>query len=903
MSDPGATTNFPNPSPSQTGEPEARPGASTANNRLAETAADAPQTRYVPFVDHPSDLLQTGPHTPSEALVDTDRTGPHTPLILGGKQIRIPAIPGFEILGILGKGGMGVVFKARQVALDRIVALKMILGGDNATPEALARFEAEARAVARFQHPNIIQIYEVGLTGDLPYFSLEFVEGGPLSKKISREPQDPTYAAKTVETLARAMHYAHERGVIHRDLKPANVLLAADGTPKITDFGLAKQLEQDSGQTLGGTVLGTPSYMAPEQAAGELEKVGPLADVYALGASLYDMLTGRPPFVGSSVLNTLEMVRNHEPVSPAQLAGKVPKDIETICLKCLQKDPARRYGSAQALADDLRNFLEGRPIAARPVGRVERAGRWAKRNPREAVLGTVAALFLVVMAIGGYLFSYSLNVAKSQAESSAKVAGEERDAKEIERQKAIAARNDAEAARVATAQQRDVSFDVIRGVLLYVDSTMRNRASLLPYRERILDLAMRDLPKIRDSVNKHPLESRTDAIAYSRMAELMRDGGKIQEATELLDGTSEILRKAAEEAPDSPASLSNLAAINNLRAEIAMRQGKYLLARNLYTSGLEMRRKWSAMPKVPAAESELAFARSHGYLGRVNISLGDPAQAVENYEQSLKHYAKLPAESRDTPATQRERIFNEERLGQAYLNVGRTDDAEQQLQRALQARQALLKIAKAPTLIRDEAVTRTTLGDFLLTARKDAAKANQAYSQALQSFQQLLKAEPESLVAQRDVAWVQYRLGVAEQRSTGIDTVIAQAHFKAALKLRESLARVDPKDMQSKIEWMLCLARAGKHDEAEKLAAEVQKTGPKDPQMLFQVACGLALASVSSDPAIAGRCRESAFAVLGSLVQSGWKDWVTLETDPDLDAIRADTRFTKLVAGLKPAAK
>src|SRR5205085_2144889 len=187
------------------------------------------------------------------------------------------------------------------------------------------------------QHPNIVQIFEVGSFEGLPYFSLEFVDGGPLSKRIAREPQPPRFAAAVSETLARAVQYAHDRGVVHRDLKPANVLLAADGTPKVTDFGLAKKLEEDSGQTQSGQVLGTPSYMAPEQAEGRSD-VGRLADVYALGAVLYDMLTGRPPFAGSSVLDTLEMVRTREPVAPGELAGNVPRDVETVCLKCLQKD-------------------------------------------------------------------------------------------------------------------------------------------------------------------------------------------------------------------------------------------------------------------------------------------------------------------------------------------------------------------------------------------------------------------------------------------------------------------------------------------------------------------------------------------------------------------------------------
>lgn len=900
MNDPGATTAFPNPSPGRTEEANARPGASTANNQLDSSVADgSPKTRFVPLVDHPSDAGRTGAHTPGGDQLDTDRTGPHTPSD-EARQISIPEIPGYEILGVLGKGGMGVVFKARQIGLDRIVALKMILAGAHASSEAIGRFDAEARAVARFQHPNIIQIYEIGQCGDMPYFSLEFVNGGTLSRKIAREPQEPRYAAAVVETLARAMHYAHERNVIHRDLKPANVLLAEDGLPKITDFGLAKRLEQDSGQTHGGTVLGTPSYMAPEQAAGELEKVGPLADVYALGATLYDLLTGRPPFVGSSVLNTLEMVRRSEPVSPAQLAGKVPRDIETICLKCLQKEPGRRYASALALADDLKCFLDGKPIAARPIGRHERAWRWARRNPREAVLGSAAVLLLIATAVVGSVLSWRLNIAKGEAEQNAITAGAERDAKELQRIAAEAARRDAEAARAATADQRNVSLDVLRGVLGKVDNSMRNQAALVPLRQQILDAVMIDLPKIRDSIARNPLEGRLDATAYSKAAELLLAGNKVAEASELYNRTAGILEQLARENPDDPALTSNLAAINNLRGEVFMRQGKYLQARDLFARGLEIRRHWATLPGVQPAVAEAAYAKSRTHLGKVNLALGDPAAALEHYSQAKKHLQAVPEDPKSPLANPRELALTEERIGQSQFKLGNFDEAQKHIAAALAARQDHLKRSpRSPTLLRDEAVARTTLGDFYLTGRKDAAQANKEYLTALATFQRLQQAELESLEAQRDVAWLEYRLGVTAQRLARADTPEARRHFETALKLRESLARIDVRDMQSRIEWMLCLARAGRGEEAEKLAAEVRKTGPTDPQVLFQVACGLALASASPNPNVAGRCREEAFKVLGDLVQSGWKDQVTLETDPDLDPIRADARLAKLVAGLK----
>jgi WD40 repeat protein/serine/threonine protein kinase len=296
---------------------------------------------------------------------------------------------------------MGVVYKARQISLNRVVALKMILAGSHASPGAMARFLQEAAIIARLKHPHVVQVYDYGSHEGKPYFSLEYLEGGSLAERLQGEPQPVAQAAHLEETLAQAVQAAHQQGIIHRDLKPANVLLAADGTPKISDFGLAKQGE--SGVTASGEVLGTPSYMAPEQAQTGAKTVGPAADVYALGAILYELLTGRPPFKAGSVWDTVQMVMTTDPVAPSRLQPKVPRDLETICLKCLQKDPGKRYGSSAVLGDDLRRFLDGRPILARQVRSGEKLWRWCRRNPAVASLITaVAVLLLAGTGISAY---------------------------------------------------------------------------------------------------------------------------------------------------------------------------------------------------------------------------------------------------------------------------------------------------------------------------------------------------------------------------------------------------------------------------------------------------------------------------------------------------------------------
>jgi serine/threonine-protein kinase len=323
-------------------------------------------------------------------------------------------VAGYEILGELGRGGMSVVYQAQQAQPARMVALKMILAGGHADPERRTRFLAEADAIARLQHPHIVQVFEVGEHDGLPFLSLEYVPGGSLARKLHEGPLAPQLAAALVEQLARAVQYAHERAVIHRDLKPGNVLLTEDGAPKVTDFGLAKAERPEL--TATGAVLGTPSYMAPEQAKGDNRAVGPLADVYALGAVLYECLTGRPPFQAPTPLDVLAQVVSQEPVPPRQLQPKLPRDLETVCLKCLRKEPTRRYGSAAELADDLGRFLDGEPIRARPVGRAERLARWIKRHPTWAALLASSLLVVVLGTVSLFVFQQLQNEQARQAD-------------------------------------------------------------------------------------------------------------------------------------------------------------------------------------------------------------------------------------------------------------------------------------------------------------------------------------------------------------------------------------------------------------------------------------------------------------------------------------------------------
>jgi WD40 repeat protein/tRNA A-37 threonylcarbamoyl transferase component Bud32 len=311
----------------------------------------------------------------------------------------VPTIPGYTVLEELGRGGMGVVFKATAEQLNRFVALKMILSGDLASTEAGARFLKEAEAVARLQHPQVVQIFRIGDYQGRPYLEMEYVEGGSLADRLDGRPWNPTEAARLIESLALAVHHAHIREIVHRDLKPANILLTADGIPKVTDFGLAKSLGADIGLTRTDSIIGSPSYMAPEQARGTASQVGPATDVYSLGAILYELLTGRPPFRAATVLDTLEQVRSADPAPPSRIQPGLPIDLETIVLKCLEKEPTRRYPSAEALATEIGRFCAGEPIKARPVGFVGRGVKLARRRPLTAALTILSAASMVLLII------------------------------------------------------------------------------------------------------------------------------------------------------------------------------------------------------------------------------------------------------------------------------------------------------------------------------------------------------------------------------------------------------------------------------------------------------------------------------------------------------------------------
>jgi tetratricopeptide (TPR) repeat protein len=464
------------------------------------------------------DVLNAPDQSPGTSDVGPDRPGE-------GDHVPQPGGPfvarGFRILGELGRGGMGTVYKASQVRLKRIVAIKVLRADAYADDAAAARFQAEAEAAARFQHPNIIQLFEVGEHEGMGYLVLEYAAGGGLDRRLKETLQDPHSSAGLIETLSRAIHFAHARGIIHRDLKPANVLLTEEGVPKIADFGLAKLLEREDALTSHGEILGTPSYMAPEQVRGLTNQITPATDVYSLGAILYEMLTGRPPFKGTTPMSTLEQVSSQEPLAPGKLQRHLPRDLETICLKCLEKDPGRRYATALALAEDLERFLHGRPILARPTPAWDRLAKWARRRPGSAA--AVAGLFtLSFLMLGGAVY-YNRQLHQQMLT-----------AQDAERRAARDARN--------AEEQRNIALNNLNELIYDVQEKLAQTPATRSVRRSLLDTAIRGLQEIERST-AGSATNLSQAAAYQKLGDIYRVIGQTPAARQYYDRS---LRTAGE---------------------------------------------------------------------------------------------------------------------------------------------------------------------------------------------------------------------------------------------------------------------------------------------------------------------------------------------------------------------
>ncbi len=636
-------------------------------------------------------------------------------VVPGEASGRLGHVAGYKILRVLGRGAMGVVYKARQRGLSRIVALKMIATEGHHNPSDLARFRREAMAVAELQHPNIVQIYEVGEDNGRPFFSLEYVAGESLARKIAGTPRPPAESARLVRSLADAMEYAHGRGIIHRDLKPANIMLTPGGEPKVSDFGLAKRLQEDAGQTQTGSILGTPSYMAPEQAAGKTKEIGPCSDIYALGGILYELLTGRPPFRAATLLDTLQQVREQEPIPPSQFQPNVPRELETICLKCLQKDPVRRYATAAALGEDLGRFLAGEPILARPVGRAERVWRWCRRNPRVAALvGTVALLMVAWAATATGLYRLARaneRTARANADRADRNATlAEHNAREARAraEEALAnaetARRNAERASTNEARARSqqlaaqhIAQDAIVQMIHLGEQVMRRlltkhdparaEAEWLRLRDDLLAMLRKELIPLAERIEAQQISPFGFATLHQRLGDLFRRLGQVEDARREYQQGFDKLARIVRDQPNNDVARANQGVMLLRLGELAMEQGGDAAgARDAF------RRAWEIQDDVAEHPRSGNYSETDNHRilsgiaikqGLAELGLGHPFQARERFRRALElRQAWVAAEPRDVSATS----YTSEAevwLAVAFSHLGDGENARRHFEEAL----------------------------------------------------------------------------------------------------------------------------------------------------------------------------------------------------------------------------
>jgi serine/threonine-protein kinase len=534
---------------------------------------------------------------------------------------------------------MGVVYKARQLRLNRVVAIKMILAGDFAPLEMATRFLAEAESVARLHHPNIVQIFAFGDFGGRTFFEMEYVGGGSLADRIGSSPWSPREAARLVETLARAIGEAHRLAIVHRDLKPANILISTDGIPKIADFGLAKSLDTDSGLTRTELIVGSPSYMAPEQAGHTSATIGPAADVYSLGAILYELLTGRPPFQATTVLETLQLVRSAEPNAPSRLRKKLPLDLVTICLKCLQKEPARRYLTADDLAEDLRRFDAGETIKARPVGWYERLWRWCRREPVVACLAVALLAGLIGAATQWYRAESHLEEAlrqRSRAEQHLKDALEQRSRAEENALKQLVARR--------RAQQRfDAAMKTLGDVeLITKDAALLREPRLGGLRAKMHQTALGFYKELQASLEEDASpESRSQlAEAYASAAFVTLELGRPEEALAAYQHSHELVEHLAAASPLDDDVQFALARSHTRIGFTYRTMGRAHDALRSYENARAIQEPLARKnPGTSRYQEVLSWTLSN--LGVIDVELGRPSAAIRLQRQAIAIHSEL----------------------------------------------------------------------------------------------------------------------------------------------------------------------------------------------------------------------------------------------------------------------
>ena len=843
-----------------------------------------------------------------------------------------PAIPGYEILKELGRGGMGVVYQARQIRLNRPVALKMILGGTHAGSQARERFLVEAEVVARLRHPNIVLIYQIGEHEGHPFLEMEYVEGGSLSARQMGAPMPPRDAAALVESIAEAMGTAHREGIIHRDLKPANILLTAEGVPKVADFGLAKLIGSDSGVTQSGAIIGSPSYMAPEQALGKIRELGVSVDVYALGAILYECVTGRPPFRGATPTETIFLVRSTEVLAPSRLMPRIPRDLETITLKCLEKDPVRRYAGADALAADLKRYLEGQPIQARRANSLERLIKWAKRRPAIAGLSSLALCAIVSLIAGGFHYNTRL----SQSNEDLRFA----------LNRALTAEASAARNAKSAVEQRDIAFKTLNTLVFEVQDKLGKQPTTRALQQSLLDEAIKGLGELaRNTQTAEPDESR--ATAHYKLALIYFDLGKRDESRAQLEQAIPICDQLIRDKKGT-------ARVRVLAAKAINKKGDMLLLVDQPDLAIENYRKsleilLASNPQEPDRQLlKTTIIQTRLALADAQVWKRDFEGATHSTNEMNGLLSEELAKRPDDP----ELLALAGRFEGTRLDIhryqGHFEEALTHGQRSINYHQRVIAVApefpQAESWLRNASFNQAAL---LQGLGKD--------KEAIAIMETCLSQLKEAETADPALLMTQFRLVVAETNlgETWLqigEFLKAEPYFKSALaRLRkiEQLGALEEKTpyrevILPQLEFNIRLCDASKeferdHDIIRKLlfydayrllayrprSESLQKNGLSDWLLSVQLLSTLKATSKDEFMALAGtwadlkarlarlgptentkeslrkaleECANGAKTSLAKSFEVGFDDFMTLKSAPELKPIRDDSELWKLVA-------
>ncbi len=808
----------------------------------------------------------------------------------------------YELLEEIGRGGMATVYRARQGSLGRTVAVKVIRAADGAARRDAERFRREAELAAHLDHPHIVPVYEVGEQDGYVYFSMKLIEGGSLADDPDRFTADPRAAARLLAAVARAVHHAHQRGVLHRDLKPANVLLDGAGQPHVTDFGLARRVEGDSSLTQSGALVGTPSYMAPEQTTRERAAVTTAADVYGLGTVLYAVLTGRPPFRADTAVDTLLLVREREPEPPRRLNARVDRDLETVCLKCLQKDPQRRYGSAELVAEDLERWLAGKPIQARRIGSWERLGKWVRRRP--ALAGLVAVSILAVLSLVGGLLWHNAQLQEA--------AQREHQAAQGERQQAEQARIQRDQAR----EEREWARQAVKDMYTEVaEKWLEQKPRLQPLQRQFLEKALRYYQRFAEQAGTSPDERLAAADAYRRVADIRLKLGHHQQSIDAYRHAKSILEELAAKFPNTAEYRARLAQVHTQLGVALVETHAFPEAKEEQDQAVRLLRQLVRENPASAAIRQ-DLAKALGSLGNVLVDGDQPLAADEAYAEALRYLRQLTTESPDNLAFRRDLLRTYHNQGRLYYNTRRAAEAEkafekaQELGESLVARQpgdpeyraALASACSALGLVRlnggqsteaekplrraeellkklaDEfpdvpeyqellALTEHNLGN-LLSENGPSREAEEAYRASLKVKEGMIKAFPQVAVYREDV--VQTCINLAQLLREAHRLPEAREVNRRGLEVAEQLVKDFPEDRTFRPDLAYCHERlaevyqsAGDFREAAAECGRALETCPEDPDIQCTVAWVLAtLPAPYGDPRRAvGLARKASQAV------------------------------------------